>query len=261
MTESLPSDPGRRGVEQGKPADLKGTVNAIEEILKGFGRWIEDNSGPIVELLRKAHHHLLFDKAGWIPHYSTPFSIVGDDIDAANLSALLDGYYRQNWPQVRGEFEARLIGLKVDAEAKATFSEALDAHGHGLYRVTARLLFPEIERVARTELLDGRLSGITSLKEVRDAVGELGLSELGPQGGGPVFAQFARMAHHLYETASTPERVAELASDPVPNRHAAIHGLVTYRTMQSSLNALIMTEFMYQAIPAAKASARDLGQS
>jgi hypothetical protein len=123
-----------------------------------------------------------------------------------------------------------------------------------------RLLFPEIERIARAELLNGRLGGIASLKKVRAAVGQLGLSELAPQDGGPVFSQFGRMAHHLYETASTQERVAELANDPVPNRHAAVHGLVTYRTMQSSLNALIMTEFMYQAIPAVKA-ARELEQS
>jgi hypothetical protein len=260
MGETLPTDPERLGVGRGTD-DLKGAITAIDELLKGFGRWVEANSGTLVELVRKAHRHLLFDRAGWLPHYTTPFFLVEDDIDAAGLSALLDGYYRQNWTRVRGEFEARLVGLKVDEDAKATLSEALDAHGHGLYRATARLLFPEIERIARAELLNGRLGGIASLKEVREAVGQLGLSELGPQGGGPVFAQFARMAHHLYETASTPERVAELASDPVPNRHAAMHGLVTYRTMQSSLNALIMTEFMYQVIPVVKGSARELGQS
>ena len=47
----------------------------------------------------------------------------------------------------------------------------------------------------------------------------------------------------------------------MPNRHATVHGLVTYRTMQSSLNALIMTEFMYQVIPAVKANAHELAQS
>jgi len=234
------------------PSDLKATLDAVKAFFVGIDKLVKDNAEAIDGLARKAHHHILFDKAGWLPHYSTPFHLISDEVDAKALSELLNDYYKNNWPQVRKEFEARLVDLEVDQDAKATFSEALDAHGYGLYRTTARLLFPEIERVARIELFEGKPDRIASLKEVREAVGKLGLSELAPKGGGPVFAQFATMAHHLYETAHTAERVAELASDPVPNRHVSVHGLVTYRTMQSSLNALIMTEFMFRVIPAVK---------
>ena len=87
--------------------------------------------------------------------------------------------------------------------------------------------------------------------DIRDKVKrqEIAFSDLAPPGGGPVFAQFERMADHLYKTVCTTENVAELVNDSVPNRHAALHGLVSYRTMKSSLNALIMTEFMFRIIP------------
>ena len=88
---------------------------------------------------------------------------------------------------------------------------------------------------------------------------ELELTEILAQAGGvgAVLAQFRRMTNHLYEPVRTEERVAELASDPVPNRHATVHGLVSYSTVQSSLNALIMTEFMYRIIHSLKANARE----
>ena len=92
--------------------------------------------------------------------------------------------------------------------------------------------------------------------DIRDKVKrqEIAFSDLAPSGDGPVFAQFERMADHLYKTVRTPENVAELVNDSVPNRHAALHGLVSYRTMKSSLNALIMTEFMYRIIPLVNAA-------
>jgi hypothetical protein len=92
--------------------------------------------------------------------------------------------------------------------------------------------------------------------DIRDKVKrqEIGFSDLAPSGGGPVFAQVERMADHLYKTVRTTENVAELVNDSVPNRHAALHGLVSYRTMKSSLNALIMTEFMFRITPLVNAA-------
>ena len=44
--------------------------------------------------------------------------------------------------------------------------------------------------------------------------------------------------------------------DPIPNRHAALHGLVIYSSMQNSLNSIFMTEFIFQVISALKRTAR-----
>ena len=40
----------------------------------------------------------------------------------------------------------------------------------------------------------------------------------------------------------------EACLDPVPNRHAALHGRVSYASEKSSLNMLIMTDFIFDAI-------------
>jgi hypothetical protein len=244
-------------------ADFEAVRAAIaalaDEAVEAARRWVEADSRTMMRLQRHLHRYKLCESAGWIPHYTTPLSLIEDDTDAADLSHRLNQYYKTNWPQVRSEFETRLTGLNVDEEARAAFLEGLQAHGYGLYRATPRLLFPEIERIARIELHGGRFAPITSLVEVRKAAINLRATEIVQQAGGPgvVLAQFKRMRYHLYETAFEQERVTQLATDPVPNRHATLHGLVSYRTMQSSLNALIMTEFMFRIIPALKTNPPD----
>ena len=49
----------------------------------------------------------------------------------------------------------------------------------------------------------------------------------------------------MYGRKDTRRRFAE---EPVPNRHAAVHGLAVYSSMQSSLNAIFMADFIFQAI-------------
>ena len=240
---------GVNGQIQQPNSDLMDFFSGLVEMAARFKAWLEANSDAITEAVSLAHRHVLFNSANWLPHYTTPFHLVDFQTDAAGLVAMLERYYAENWDQVRAAFEARLLGLPIDDEAKATFREALDAHGMGLYRVAPRLLFPEIERIVREEYFGGKLGIYTSLKEARTAVGQLGFSELQQEDGDPVFAQFRRFYSHLYENVGTAERVAELSLDAVPNRHAALHGLVTYKSLQTSLNALIMAEFMFHAVP------------
>jgi hypothetical protein len=94
--------------------------------------------------------------------------------------------------------------------------------------------------LARSEFRAGTVGTLPVLKDIRGKIErqEIGLSELAPPGDEPFFAQFERMAHHLYENILTPDKLAALANDPIPNRHAALHGLISYRTMKTSLNAL-----------------------
>jgi hypothetical protein len=104
----------------------------LKQLFEPVERWIEANADAIEGLLRKAHHHFLFKEAGWLPHHTTPFVMLGDEWSASELSAFLDVYYLDRWPQIRKEFEKHLVASKVDDEAKATFIEALEAHGLGL---------------------------------------------------------------------------------------------------------------------------------
>jgi hypothetical protein len=201
-------------MQPGNASGLEGLGDWLKRLLESVQRWLEENSETIEGIVRKLHHHLLFEKAGWLPHHATPFADLRDEWSASELSSFLSTYYLDNWLKIREEFEKHLIAPKIDNEAKATFIEALDAHGLGLYRVAPRLLFPEIERLARKEFRAGRPGTISILDSIRDMIErkEIGMSELAPSGGGPVFAQFARMADHLYKTAGTTENVAELVT-------------------------------------------------
>lgn len=148
---------------------------------------------------------------------------------------------------MRRDIENRFDAYRLDEEAKATFHEALEAHEAGLYRSVCRLLFPEIERVARREMHGDKVSRITNQRALRDLAARLPISVVIPSGfhGWKLFDRFS---NHLYEDVSNEEVRRRLASDPVPNRHAAMHGLVVYSTMQNSLNAIFIAEYFFQLI-------------
>jgi len=63
------------------------------------------------------------------------------------------------------------------------------------------------------------------------------------------FAITQKMDSHLYRhVGSSPEDLAAMQADPVPNRHASQHGYITYSTRQNAYNALSMTAFMFDVI-------------
>lgn len=206
------------------------------------------NSAEVQSAMRIAHRNLICEKAGWLLHYTTPIDLITDDMTADDVGVVLERYYSENWPEVEAKFRRELESSDVDDEAKATMDEALQAHRAGLYRCSVRAVFPEIERQARVQLHEGKISGLASLRDVRKAIGRLGWSELRDARNGPVFVQFSTMVHHLYAKADTPESLAKFAASPIPNRHAVIHGHISYGSLQSSLGALIMAEFMFKMI-------------
>lgn len=233
--------------------DLKAVVAGVSDLFARMRQWLEDNNEALAALALMAHRSIISDRAGWLLHHTTPLHLITADMTAHDVVPVLEAYYRDNWPQVTAEFRGQLATLDIDEEARAVFEEALAAHGAGLYRATVRVLFPEIECVAREHLLEGTLKGITSLTAVRRAADGLAWNELQPFGEGPLVGQFLTMSDHLYTAARTPDRIAELAASPIPNRHAALHGLVAYNSLQSSLAALVMTEFMFKMISILKA--------
>lgn len=200
----------------------------------------------------------LVEDEGWLPHETMPF----DRLDAAavaagEVDALVEAHYVDNWGDVEAAFNASVGGYDIDAEAKATFAEALAAHRQGMFRVAPRLLFPEIERVVSAEFHGGRhyaaSSGgrrgrpITNLRDLRETIREMP--------GGEILAHafaielLGKLEAHLYERVEDDAvDVARVAADPVPNRHASLHGLVVYNSRKSSLNVLIMTDFIFHLV-------------
>ncbi len=201
----------------------------------------------VFEVLGREHEkYRRFEKAGWLPHETAPFHLLEEASDE-NLSSSLHDYYLENWQTIKQGFLKTVPEYSIDDEAKATFIEALEAHTNGLYRVAPRLLFPEIERVTRNEFNEDFFKGVARQRRLKDAAGRLLPYEFKP---GAFYGTelYIRLSEHLYEDVNDYEKLERCARDPVPNRHASLHGLVIYSTMQNSLNALIMTDFIFQII-------------
>ena len=123
-----------------------------------------------------------------------------------------------------------------------------------------RTLFPEIERVACAELYAGSRKyrkddaensksleiGITSLPDCAETVGELPVGHVLTTDYG--YALYIKPEKHLYKTVRRPDEIAAAVADAVLNQHASLHGIVTYSTMKNSLNALIMTDFVFHLV-------------
>lgn len=218
------------------------------------------NLGPVAEFSRilekLQRHNDVLDKSGWLPHHSTPFGVVDDcDTDSEALRRRLLHFYEERWSEVRQEIELRLAGYELDDEAKATFGEALDAHESRLYRCVCRVLPPEIERVARIELHDQKGRKKSSQPELGKVARTLPVSSIKPRGFRGLNL-LGRLENHLYKKVRPDKDLYRFEQDPVPNRHAALHGLVVYSSPQNSLNSIFMTEYIFQVISALKKTAR-----
>ena len=147
-----------------------------------------------------------------------------------------DNRNRYKWNEIREDMESRLAVYDVDAEARATFLEALSAHEAELYRCVCRVLFPEIERMIGAGLRSKRL-----LEELT-GTGDLADYAFREPFG---YVLFGRLVKHVYVSGKR----KRFEQDPVPNRQAAVHGLASYSTHKHSMNMLILTDYIFQILP------------
>lgn len=86
---------------------------------------------------------------------------------------------------------------------------------------------------------------------MRELAGKLPITAVEP-GGFLALNLFCRLSEHLYEDVWDEDSRRRFTQDPVPNHHAAVHGLVVYSSMQNSLNAIFMADIIFQAISVLK---------
>lgn len=188
------------------------------------------------------------EQAGWLPHPASPWHLLDNrDLNGAALNEAVEQHYVAQWPAVRAKIEVAITSYLIDDEAKLTFREALLAHEAGLFRCVPRTLFPEIERVSRAVLHHGAMDKIASQPELKKIVGSLCPQDLAREGVSGL-RLYNKLVDHMYANMPTPEDVAAIAAEPVPNRHAAVHGYVPYNTLRHSMNALIIAEYLFHAI-------------
>ncbi|TIS51769.1 hypothetical protein [Mesorhizobium sp.] len=192
------------------------------------------------------------EPTGWLPHYTTPFDTIRDnpEVEFGQLRDLLEMHYRENWDAVEQQFLDHLQLRDVDEETKAAFREALCAHRHGLYRAVVRSLFPEIEEEVRKSFFEGSTKvSLAGQSDLREVAARMPAGYVVPSG--TEWRLFKKLTQHMYLRVDDENRIS-FALDPVPNRHAALHGLVAYSTLQSSVNALIMADYALQIITSIK---------
>ncbi|MFC4291649.1 hypothetical protein ACFOWX_04385 [Sphingorhabdus arenilitoris] len=204
-----------------------------------------------------------FEDAGWIAHYTSPWRIAEDaSLEPDLLDRKTQDYYMNEWPEISEVFIDSVNKSDVDCEAKKTFAEAVAAHTHGLYRCAPRLLFPEIERVSRSEIHDGEQKPITSQKDLQSLIAELTHAEMAPFGVA-AFRFYVKLVNHVYlqtDKMNNADDINAVFNDPVPNRHVALHGLSSYSTVQNSLNAIIFTDYIFQSISKIKQNQREIAE-
>ncbi len=190
---------------------------------------------------------------GWFPNDTMPGHILREHIDDAEFDDQLLTYYHENWLEVRRIIEEKLSTYLVDVNATATLREALSAHEKGYYRLINPTLFAEVERVVRVELFDGRVGNIPVKNQMDESFSNLPLRVFPDRSLG--FVGFRQLTHHSYRRIKDATDRELFLKDPLPNRHASIHGLVVYSSEKASLNAIFRTEYVFQLITALKMEA------
>lgn len=198
--------------------------------------------------------------AGWIPYAGMNFDDIPINSTNDELSRIMNDKIDGEWTLIRERLKNIVSHSGVDDEAQETFLEALDAFESGFFRSVVRVLFPEIERVACQTVYGGSRKDWsfqndsetrgqnTSLKAVREALWEKLPAGVGLQAD-LGFSLIEVLNQHLYaHVGSTEEDMEKFLSNPIPNRHASLHGFVSYNTRQNAFNALTMTAFMFEII-------------
>ena len=241
-------------------------MKKVNELAENFVQTIAPFGQQLSEVLQKlaeivqlfaphveafvTYHKIIeaFDKTGWLPYHSAPVHYVkecGGDVHL--LETRLSEYYRTYWDHIRQDIESRLDHYNIDEEAKATFREALSAHSAGHYRCVVRLLFPEIERMFRVHFFANKAGQIPS-KDMLDKLTDNKSLEDFTTKEAFGWTLFGRLVKHLYEPSITEKQRGKFKHNFVPNRHAALHGLVIYSTEKHSLNMIIMADYIFQIL-------------
>ena len=219
---------------------LRQAEYSLGPVLRRLNEW-SAAAAPCLQAFRKWDRAVdALNAVGWLPYRSEPplrlIEECGDDF--VLLDKRFSNYYRTRWSEIRDDMKSHLADYHIDDEARETFREALSAHEGGHYRCVCRVLFPEIERMIavrrrKTDMLE-TLTGARDLADLafRERFGLI---------------LFDRLVDHMYENVGTQREKFE--RDWVPNRHAAMHGLVHYSTHKHSMNMLILTHYVFEILP------------
>lgn len=226
------------GIRQNFDLNIDGAFQSLQKLQDNWG-------GFFKEISKNNKAKSVLQEAGLLAHKTTPWSAFQHE----NLNAfpqLAFAHYANNWDQIERQIIDELIDHQVSDSAKQSFYDALACHRHGLYRSAVLTLLPSIEMEFRKAFDLSIGAPGASLQELRKLVGEVPagyvLSHVAP------IDMFRILDQHLYEKVNSREALEKFKSDPIPNRHAAIHGLIEYADVHHSLNVIFIADYVFLMI-------------
>lgn len=184
-------------------------------------------------------------KAGWpgIGLMSRDFQLSLLE-QGADVPGMVERWFEERRGEVAAEIERRADAYgasRVSKSIKAALSQATAAYGVGHYLATVRLLMPEMEGVARTMVTDRaqRTSQKAAVESLKELLRETPLIKEEPV---ETMSLYDFIDDHLFAACYTEADAQAFGS--VPNRHAELHGLDSYGTLQGASLMLCASDLM-----------------
>lgn len=179
--------------------------------------------------------------AGYLPNRHVDWTKLHADVPEDDFGSNIEALVHDNWDEIEARFLENDYGDLDGDDSIAVMREALIAHRAGLYRAVVRLVMPEIERSVRLHFGDGRVNDTKIPAEFMKETAELPAGIVFGISGG--YDTFRYIEENLYASVRTPDLLADYAANPIPNRHATVHGLLPYNSWQASVNAIFVLDF------------------
>lgn len=177
---------------------------------------------------------------GLLPHATTPWHLY-DTVAPDDLADEILRYYKKDWHKVESELTNTLESYAISDAAKSAYQDALTCHKNGLFRSAVLTVLPTVEREFRRQYSLTPQQAAASLQEIREFA-------LTTPTDIAAFELFRALDEHMYTHVKTEEALRKFQQSAIPNRHAAIHGLIDYSEEQHSLNALFMADYILWVI-------------
>ena len=187
---------------------------------------------------------------GWVIHHTFPSSLL-EETSEENLDMAILNHYQAEWSAIRRTLELDTDSYLIDEDSKQTMKQALAGHEAGLYRLIPRAILPEIETLIRKELYEGKPQNLNMAEEVK-IFEEIPISFMRNLASG--LSGYEALTQTLYEHVKTEHDQTKAAANPIPNRHATIHGLVAYAAEKTSLNSIFLADFVFDVFTKIKRS-------
>ena len=180
---------------------------------------------------------------GWVVHRTLPMNLP-DNTTEEELDDAIKAYYEDEWTEVRRDIELTMGSYLIDHDSKEIMEQALQAHEGRLYRLPPLALLPAIERAVRVNMKQELVGRSFNIKEnILNGIDNLPWFSISSAA-----MQKETLENHLYQQVENETERAQFAENHIPNRNAAIHGLVAYSSAKSSLNSIFLADCVFHIV-------------